>query len=216
MQYDWLTREGHDTLLLWMLGWGAPSEVVASIRIPDCDRLCVGDYRRLEALPETSYLAYRRIILCGWSFGVWAAEQVCREVPITAALAFNGTPFPVDERYGISPRVMQLTLAGLRRTQSDESFNRRTYAEAYPALREALAIRPFAERLDELEVLSARASQPYVPQLPWNFALVGTEDRIFPAAHQQAYWGDRARCEALPHYPFADPTYAQSLIEKFL
>ena len=51
-----------------------------------------------------------------WSFGVWVAEQVCRDIPFRRAVALNGTPLPVDARYGIPPQAMAVTRQGIRRT----------------------------------------------------------------------------------------------------
>lgn len=74
--------------------------------------LVLYDYRTLEPLAAADTASYGQITLLAWSFGVWVAEQVCRDIPFRRAVALNGTPLPVDARYGIPPQAMAVTRQG--------------------------------------------------------------------------------------------------------
>ena len=77
---------------------------------------------------------YRKIRLVAWSLGVWAASVVFGKKPVsfTEAIAVNGTPCPVHDRWGIPETIFRGTLdnvteEGMRR------FNRRMYSASLRA-----------------------------------------------------------------------------------
>ena len=151
--------------------------------------------------------------MLAWSFGVWVAEQVCRDIPFRRAVALNGTPLPVDARYGIPPQAMAVTRQGIRRTGTD-LFDRRAYGTYYDRLSETLHTRPLEELCDELDALSEAAAEPYRPNIEWSAAVVGGADRIFPPAHMAAYWKELAvPVPDMPHYPFGDRTAMEKLLK---
>lgn len=204
MQTHWIKREGEDELLLFVLGWGADPHAVEHIRPDGYDSLAVFDYRVREPLSSSLNSEYGRIHLFAWSFGVWAAEQIATELDLYQAVALNGTPLPINDRYGIPERAFSVTLRGIPRSGC-EGFNLRAYGDSFRRLAPYLDERPFEERCEELAVLGESARKPYRSAIRWSAAVIGTRDEIFPPRNMAAYWQQTGRCEDLPHYPFADP-----------
>lgn len=204
MELHWLNRSQSDRLILFALGWAADHRIVEHIRPEGYDILTLYDYRpgsgdagRLRDEVEK----YPRRWLVAWSFGVWAAERALGGIGFEGALALNGTPFPVDDLYGIEPRRLAVTLRGLR-SGGMEAFDRRAYGDDYPRLRHLLSPRPLGDNIAELEFLAEASVRQYEPSIRWDGAVVGSGDKIFPPENMARYWGSRARLLPLPHYPF--------------
>ncbi len=222
MQHHWLKKEGHEALALFCLGWAADYAVVEHVDLPGCDALCLYDYIDSEGtlsldVPLQASAAlhnevlgkgeYKNIYLFAWSFGVWVAERVFANYPFTRAVALNGTPLPMDERYGIGARRMSITIRGLAQGGGMEPFERRAYGEYYDCLRDKLSPRALAHNIAELEALARAAATPQDSALKWDKAIVGEKDAIFPPENMLRYWTEVRKIEVetlpLPHYPFA-------------
>lgn len=210
MQQHFIVRTGNPRLVIFALGWGADHHLVEHI-IPDgYDVVCLYDYRNAGALADIkpegiSPADYSERYLFAWSFGVWAAEQIFAGETFTRAIAFNGTPFPVDENYGIEPRRMAVTIRGLASGGTD-AFARRAYGGSYERLEPVLFTRSIDHNIAELRSLDGASRQVYTPTLKWDKAIVGDSDLIFPPANMQRYWLEKAEIKTeilpLPHYPF--------------
>ncbi len=206
MQQSWLKQEGHRDLVLYVLGWAATPNAVYHIDPPGCDVLACYDYNSIEPLDTSRFANYRRIYLFAWSFGVWVAEQCCRELPLYKAIALNGTPFPVDDRYGMRLRVVLRTMRGLARVGMNP-FNEKTYGGVRAIPSGPYPDRSIEEKITELTQLADWSKENSSARLPWTRAYIATQDEIFPPAKMKAYWetvGLGTEFESY-HYPFADP-----------
>lgn len=204
MQRDWLVHEGGQDLALFMLGWGATPNAVCHIKPPGCDVLAVHNYMSLEAFRGDEFAGYRRIYLFAWSFGVWAAEQCCRELPLHKAIALNGTPYPVDKRYGMRLRVVMRTVQGMARsgaTGPGGADGRAIPPGPYPE-------RSMQEKVEELTRLAEWSGESSGAYLTWHKAWIADKDEIFPPANMWAYWQGVGLGSGFAsyHYPFADPS----------
>ena len=206
MKQVWLIQSpGNRRLILFMLGWGATPNAVQQLPFPEgYDVLCCYDHRQLTPLAAGDFAGYERIYLFAWSFGVWVSEQCCRELPLHRAIALNGTPYPVDPRYGMRLRVVQRTI----RTGGDNPFaaagdeaGRYIPTGPYPD-------RTAEEKLDELNLLAERAAADSTPHLHWNAAYIAPRDEIFPPDHMRAYWHPLHLGTEFDsyHYPFTNPS----------
>lgn len=212
MRFHWLRRENNGELVLFVLGWAADHRIVEHIRPEGCDVLAVYDYSEGiggNGCLQSIFAKYSRIHLFAWSFGVWVAERLFEGVSFHTAVALNGTPFPVDERYGIEPRRMAVTIRGIK-AGGMEPFNRRAYGEHFDKLESLLAPRPLEKNIAELEYLATASVVEYTPSIQWGKAVVGSGDLIFPPENMVRFWGSRSEILPLPHYPLADG----GLIEK--
>lgn len=189
MKQLFLQRAGQGKLLLFFHGWSMDETVLAPAGFPaDYDILCCYDYRELS-VPE-GLEGYQERILVAWSLGVWAAAQ-CRLPRFDRAIAVNGTLRPVSAEYGIDPAIFSGTAANWLDPAARRAFYRRT-GGAEPA-------REPEEQRGELLELERQITSTPVPEDCYDLALTGLRDRIFPAARQQAFWGDKARATDWPH-----------------
>lgn len=130
MQRVKLIDRGNKNLAVFVLGWGAAPAVVGHIAPPGTDVWAVYDYRTVEPLPQEELSKYDKVWLFAWSFGVWAAERIFKGVRCHRAVALCGSPFPVNDKYGIPERAFGVTLKAIA-AGGDEKFNRRAYGEYY-------------------------------------------------------------------------------------
>lgn len=207
MQQSWLIKKGHPDLVLYMLGWAATPNAVCHITPPNCDVLACYDHRSIAPLKAEDFAAYRRIYLFAWSFGVWVSEQCCRELPLYKAIALNGTPFPVDDRYGMRLRVVLRTMQGLARVGMNP-FNEKAYGGVRYIPDGPFPDRPIEDKIDELNRLADWSKADSAAHLRWDAAYIGDKDEIFPPAKMWAYWESVGLGTGFDsyHYPFANPS----------
>lgn len=215
MRIEKITREGEkaDTLILCFAGWSATPELFGHLQCPPGHALwVVYDYRDL--LFGESLDGFRAIHLVGWSLGVWVASRLFPPGAgrFTTATAVNGTPLPIDDRYGIPEAIFKGTLDHLDE-RGKARFDRRmcddrTTLEAYNHLPK----RPLDEVRDELRALWEAIQSSGLDERErlaraelWDHALIGRRDRIFPTDNLRAFWqgrGAAVREIDAPHLPF--------------
>lgn len=210
MEQHWLVKQNNPDLLIFALGWGCDPHAVEGIRPSGCDILCLYDYRSIAPVDPQSVVTYRRVWLFSWSFGVWASELVLRDIHFYRTVALNGTPLPINNRYGIPSKIFRVTLEGMK-TAGTDTFNRRTYGASYDSLARWLTNRSETEKLTELQTLFDLSTKAYRLAIRWDEAVIGSRDQIFSPANMQAYWQDESPSTEveivadMPHYPFGDP-----------
>lgn len=115
MQIDKQIHRPSSRLILFFNGWSASPDLFRYLVPPEeADVWICYDYRDL--IFDDTIAHYSDIHLVAWSLGVWVAEQIGRQypaLPIRTATAVNGTPHPIDDRYGIPLALFQGTLANL-------------------------------------------------------------------------------------------------------
>jgi len=207
MKLALLGDPGAEKLLVFFTGWGMDARPFEAL-VPEGGRVAVlFDYRdpELPALPRA-----RRVKVLAWSLGVRLALEALPRIPAETALFVAGTGAFAHPRQGIDPRLVRLTLEGLRR--EGESVRRRFFERMFEHREEFLRFlrnspaRELSEVVEELEV--ALALSPIIPrkeELPPSLALIPEEDRIFPPRAQREFW----RTAGVPfreipggHFPF--------------
>lgn len=190
-------------LLIYFAGWGTPPAAVEHLNLPaDYDLLICYDYQTFEF--DFDFSPYEEIRLVAWSMGVWAAERVLKGVPLVSATAVNGTGLPCHDELGIPVAIFEGTLNGLSPITRTK-FERRMCAKADFVAYSALTPRDFDEISAELTALWTALQQDLRTDLiTWTKAIIAEQDKIFPAAHQQAYWQSRCAVQLVPgeHYLF--------------
>ena len=90
MQQTWLVqKEENQDLIIYMLGWAASPNAICHITPAGYDVLACYNYTAVVPLHAEAFSRYRRIYLFAWSFGVWMAEQCCRELHLHRVTAQN-------------------------------------------------------------------------------------------------------------------------------
>lgn len=83
------------------------------------DLLLFYDYRDISGEDAPEVEGYESVRVVAWSMGVWAASVLLSRwnIPVSCRVAINGTERPVDEHYGIHPKIYLLTERGMNRTR---------------------------------------------------------------------------------------------------
>ena len=190
MQYQLISQNPPSrNLIVYFAGWGTPPSVVQHLSIPPAyDLLLCYDYRDFSL--EFDFSRYENVRLVAWSMGVWVAEHVMGQIPLLSATAMNGTGVPMDDDYGIPCAVFQGTLDTLDEINQGK-FERRMCGDKqllqqYQSLEGRRSMEEIHAELTALyDALSAEHQHT---GLPWTKAIIGTQDRIFPAQNQRNYW----------------------------
>ncbi len=216
MEQTWLRQEGNADLIIFMLGWAANPNAVCHLELPGYDILACYDHRSMAPLRAEDFSGYRRIYLYAWSFGVWVAEQCCRELPLYRAVALNGTPFPVDKQYGMRLRVVQRSMRAIANAGGINSFQTASQEGARYIPGGPFPERSAQDKLAELDLLAEWSGADSAAHLRWDAAYIGDKDEIFPPANMRAYWHSVGLGTEFAsfHYPFADfATIAAATLE---
>lgn len=203
MRIEYLQR-GKPNLIVYFAGWGTPPSVVSHLELGDqYDLLICYDYRDLQL--DFDFSPYQQIYLVAWSMGVWVAEQVMQQIPLSKAIAINGTSFPSDDQFGIPKQIFTGTLAGLDEANRHKFERRMCQSKALLAdYQQRADYRSLADIYQELAYLAEQIElRPQVP-FNWDIAWIATQDRIFPVENQRAYWQDRCQIRTIEagHYAF--------------
>lgn len=207
MAMTWLRREGGREAVLFFNGWGMDGRVAMHMA-GDADVAEVHDYRDLRRMEAPDLRGYEAVSVVAWSMGVWAAGVLVERwgVAPRLAVAVNGTGRPVDDLYGIPPRVYALTERGMDERGREKFFRRMLAspeeAEWFAGRRPRRALE---EQVEELRLIREQAAAA-TGNMRWDAALVSEGDAIFPPANQRRWWEGRCRVAALPggHYPFRE------------
>lgn len=216
MKHQWICKhtEGARRVLLFFNGWGQDSRAIARLSCPqDTDVVMFYAYHSEGDFDFSSLAGYPQREVAAWSMGVWYASRLkaLQDVQPTRTVALCGTPWPIDDRYGIPCAVFDATLAGLS-PRSVEKFAMRMEG-GVAAYRQSPLSQPgsrsFEDVRSELEWWHRQClSQGEAPlTLGWQKALVGLSDAIFPPENQLRAWqraGVQPCSQAqLPHDPFS-------------
>ncbi len=223
MMAKWINWSGSADLLIFFNGWGMDARPFSRLDSSGLDVLMFYDYSNLELPCDITALTgeYSKCHLTAWSLGVWAAAGALsgRQIHCSGAVAINGTLQPVDAENGIAPEIFQGTL---------DSWNAVTRKKFYRRMCVSLettaafcATEPERDADSQQQELAA-IQQMFMQQsaLPcrnlFDRAVIGSEDRIFPAAAQEKFWtaaGIPCKIIPAPHYPFAGLRYWKELID---
>ena len=210
MKCTMLAQQGASTLAVFFTGWGMDARPFARIgqsaHVRHCDVALCYDYTDMQ-LPLPACSGYAAVQVWAWSLGVYAASVVlaATNLPITRAVAINGTLFPVDDTRGIPTATYDATLRALTGEAAAsvlERFTRRMCGRYYADFTAHMPARSLTSLRDELAAVKAHAatrqSRPYTA---WNLAVLSRKDRIFPIANLRRAWADTPRIELNePHY----------------
>ena len=191
MQFHWLNKQNNDNLIVFFAGW---SFDFIPFKFLDCDKydiFCVYDYNEISNLPDFS--GYKIKHLIAWSMGVYTAYQIRENfTDFNKKIAINGTPFPVDDEYGIPLKPFLLTLRhakiGLEGKFYQNIFDK---PEEYSRYEKNPVKRSIENRVDELNSLYKRIKEtPKEYTEFYNNALISTYDKIIPTKNQIKFWQD--------------------------
>ncbi len=179
-------------LVLFFLGYAFRPESIAHLDSGLYDLSAVYDYRNLDF--DKSFLENgREIILVAHSMGVWAANRVLKNIPLQQAIAINGTPFGIHEKFGIPPEAFKRTI---------DHFDFELFRK-WCFLSESSKVNfPFAENpKEELCALYEASFEKVEANIRWDKAIVSKKDLVFPPT-ASACFECPVKTISAPHYPF--------------
>ncbi len=205
MKQEFIIKGGADTLLLFFGGWGSDTNIFGGLRganpeyfngiesVKECDVMLCYDYTSLAFDPSV-ITPYKRVLVQGWSMGVWVAGVVLSQLPelsvrIIKSVAINGTPTPVDDTMGIPTAIFRGTLDNF--SPATLSRFRRRMCGGVDGVAEFLSLKPCrsVESLwEELSALYSNIQTLDTPCFHWDLAVIGVEDKIFSMENQLNSW----------------------------
>ena len=202
-------REKNNQLVVLYGGWGTDENIFTPLFNDDFDFILFYNYSADEALVLPEMKTYKKIILIGWSLGVWAAEYFSSKTGIKPDLtiAVNGTPIPADNKFGIPINVFEGTLNNITEKNIGKFYlrmfgDKRTFEtniEKVPHVTLKLL-------KDELRWLYNRIMEQNEPGFRWDYAVTSENDRVFPSKNLSGYWATRKDTKQIllpfPHYFF--------------
>lgn len=205
MKQTFIVKEGNAKLIILFAGWGMDERVFADYRPQQSDLLLCFDYRSLEF--DANLLApYSEVYVVAWSMGVWAAHQLFADAQLkrNGMIAFNGTPYPVDDERGIASTVYQGTYSGLTDVSLWKFFRRMCgSAELTNLFRQRAPLRSVEELKEELLAIREQHESCLAHRCcQWDKAIIGADDRIFLPDNQLKAWqgcAEIVHCD-VPHY----------------
>lgn len=137
--------------------------------------------------------------------GVFTAYQLRNNLPkFTKKLAINGTPFPVDDEFGIPQKPFLLTLrhakTGLEGKFYQNIFEKQEEFERYQTTPVERTIENREKELktlyDKIKITDKTYEQYY------DKALVSNNDKIIPTKNQLNFWQEKAETINSGHFPY--------------
>lgn len=207
MKYHWLNKKNNDELIVFFAGWSFDFKPFEFLECFKNDVLFVYDYNEIEALNAELFENYSKKTLITWSMGVFAANLLQEQFKnFDKKIAVNGTPFPVDDEFGIPQKPFLLTLrhakTGLEGKFYQNVFETEHEFEKY---QKTPVGRTIDNRVDELKSLYERIKVHQNSYKKFfDFALISTSDKIIPPKNQINFWQAKAPYKILEsgHFPF--------------
>lgn len=190
MQYFWLNKKNNDNLIVFFCGWSFDYKPFESLDFGKNDILVIFDYTDVKTF-DIDLSEYPNKQLITWSMGVYVASFLRNCLPdFDLKIAINGTPFPVDNEYGIPQRTFDLTLkyvdSGLKGKFQQNLFKISNDYELY--LKNPVQ-RTIENRANELIALNSFIKEHDTKYNQfYDCAIISDADKIIPTRNQIRCW----------------------------
>lgn len=206
MKTIWVNNQQSTELILFFNGWGMDTNAIKHLDFGKFDVCMFYNYSDEFSL-NIDLSKYPKIHVITWSFGTWVAAKVYRlfNFEISKTFVFNGTFEPIDEKYGISPRLFKQTLKNWSQKTRHKFFIRMLGGQKqFNEYQSILPNRQVENQKNELKNLYNQILNNKISELPTDCAIIGREDLIFTYKNQHNYWENKTKIIEmnLPHYPF--------------
>ena len=203
----WKHCSGQAELLILFNGWGCDETLYEKIDPGRRDFLILSNYTQTDDVDFSFIHDYCRSTVLAWSFGVYVASSLTRHrIKCTHAIAVNGTPYPVDDQYGIPESIFHGTLNSYDEN-SRIKFERRMIGRSRRFIPNngQLSQRTTESQFHELAALAKQLDKTSKPDVInhsfWSLALISDRDRIFPPGNMKRYWEEKGIPISGDHLP---------------
>ena len=180
MKYKWLNINQNNKVIVFFNGWGMDESVVHHLEFSDYDILMFYDYNNLDTNFNFNSLdKYKNKSLIAWSMGVMVATLFNQKY--TSATAINGTLKPIDNKFGISQRIYDLTIKGFNE-KGAQRFIKSMFNENIELPQISRDIENQKSELSALKNYTANSNFKY------NRIILSDNDKIIPTKNQIAFW----------------------------
>ena len=180
MKFQWLIKNDNNNLIVFFNGWGMDEKVVSHLVSDNYDVLMLCDYRAFE-LEKFDFSRYSKKVLIAWSLGVYVCNNYQEFKSFDKFIAINGTLKPIDDEFGISPMVYNLTV---------DNFNELSCSKFMKKITTNIDLKDYCSRsIEELknELVSIRDLK-VENYFEFDKAIISSKDRIIPTKNQLNYW----------------------------
>ena len=188
MKYKWLNKENNNKLIIFFNGWGMDESIVKHLEFGCYDVIMFYDYNDLN-IDLNIISGYDTKYLTAWSMGVMIASKF--NIDYASKTAINGTLIPIDDEYGIPPKIYDLTIKRL----DVNKFMKQMFEqdENIPEIN-----RNYENQRKELEAIKTYSANL---DFKYNKVIISSNDKIIPTSAQVRFWNITPNIEA-GHCPF--------------
>ena len=206
MKYKWINNNSNKNLILFFNGWGMDDCVIKHLDCQNFDVLMFYDYNTLEMEFCIDFInQYQKKYLIAWSMGVMIGSIYLSKYngSFNSTIAINGTLKPIDDEYGIHPKIYDLTIKGFNERGRD-----RFISSMFEEKNNIICSRDIENQHLELVALKNYYSNE---NFKYNKILISDNDRIIPTKSQVTYWGIKPNLRG-GHCPFMNFTKWSELL----
>ena len=196
MKYKWINNNSNKNLILFFNGWGMDDCVIKHLDCQNFDVLMFYDYNTLETEFCIDFInQYQKKYLIAWSMGVMIGSIYLSKYngSFNSTIAINGTLKPIDDEYGIHPKIYDLTIKGF-----DEKGRNRFINSMFLKKQEINPSRNIQNQHSELIALKNYKSNT---DFKYTKVIISDNDKIIPTKSQVKFWGVEPNIKA-GHCPF--------------
>ncbi len=189
MKQVWLNREKNSTLIIFFAGWSFDEQPFKFLEFEGMDVLVIYDYSDTNF--DIDFSGYETFYLVAWSMGVYVAALLREVLPaFERVIAFNGTPFPIDNEFGIPNKTFELTLKYAVEGLKGKFYQNVFYDdEQLKRYLDAPVGRSIENRVNELYALKKMILEKNVDASGFfDKAYVSRVDKIIPPKNQLSAW----------------------------
>lgn len=179
MKYKWLNNKNNANLIVFFNGWGMDESVVKHLDAEIYDVLMFYNYNTLDTDFDFNFFNnYNKKYLVAWSMGVMVATNFPDKY--IRKTAVNGTLKPINAKFGINPKIYELTINGFNE-KSCEKFIQNMFNSKV----DLNISRNFEEQKSELSAIKNYSSND---NFKYDKIFISNNDKIFPTKNQVAFW----------------------------
>ncbi len=184
-------KDGNTELVVIFGGWLTDEQTFLPLCDDSYDVIIIHNYSYDPPFIIPGNNKYDRVILIGWSLGVWAAEYFIPRLSIkpNLAIAINGTPYPFHDQYGVPVEKIDSYLENVDydriREQHVKVFgDARSFDNNFDKISDHL----IKSSLLEIRWLYNRIMEQEKPLLKWDYSIISKDDKLIPDSSLDNYW----------------------------